>query len=217
VLTFDDGYFNNAHAVPVLEEFRVPATFFISTRHVEEQRAFWWDVLYREGLRRGVTTATMRRQRGTLKGLRADQLESWMVRQFGAGALTPVSDCDRPFTSEELTAFAGSRYVCLGNHTSDHAILINYDPQGARDQIAGAQRFLTRISGTTPTSIAYPNGSYNAAVLQSARDVGLEFGLTTRAGLNSGAISRPMELRRFTLWGSPGGKHQATVFGASAK
>src|SRR5881394_4557145 len=51
MITFDDGYFDNLLAVPVLEEFDVPAVFFISTRHVLEQKAFWSDVAYRQIMR----------------------------------------------------------------------------------------------------------------------------------------------------------------------
>src|SRR5688500_15291833 len=36
MLTFDDGYFNNSLALPLLEEFDVPALFFISTNHVRQ-------------------------------------------------------------------------------------------------------------------------------------------------------------------------------------
>jgi peptidoglycan/xylan/chitin deacetylase (PgdA/CDA1 family) len=46
-LTFDDGYFNNTWALPVLAEFRVPATFFICTSNVLSGEAFWWDVASR--------------------------------------------------------------------------------------------------------------------------------------------------------------------------
>src|SRR5208282_6745263 len=55
LLTFDDGYFNNLRALPVMEEFNAPATFFISSDHVHEGKSFWWDVAFREGRKRGNT------------------------------------------------------------------------------------------------------------------------------------------------------------------
>lgn len=46
VLTFDDGYIDNfIHAKPLLEKYKVPATFFIATQHCESQAPFWWDEL----------------------------------------------------------------------------------------------------------------------------------------------------------------------------
>ena len=216
VITFDDGYFNNIHALDVLQQFGIPATFFISTRHVEEQKAFWWDAVYRHAKKQGASAREIRQRIRALKRLRAEGIESRIVQWFGAGALTPVSDWDRPFTTSELTDFARSRYVFLGNHTSDHAILPNYDPEGVRDQILDAQRFITRISGTAPTSIAYPNGNYDAQVLQIARSAGLEIGLTVRTGLNVATRQDAMELRRLTVWGVPSARRQGRVLGSMA-
>lgn len=216
VITFDDGYFNNVHALGVLEEFDVPATFFISTKHVEAQKSFWWDAVYRESAKRGATASAIRRQVRGLKRLRAREIESRIMQWFGPRALMPLSDCDRPFSTAELADFAMSRYVFLGNHTSDHAILVNYEPQEMRAQIEEAQRFLTGISGAAPRSIAYPNGNYDARVLQIARDAGLEFGLTIRTGLNVTATQQPMELRRLTVWGVPGAALQGRALGSVA-
>src|SRR5439155_15926022 len=44
LITFDDGYYNNTLALPVLQRYQVPAVFFISTDHVRENKCFWWDV-----------------------------------------------------------------------------------------------------------------------------------------------------------------------------
>src|SRR5687768_7492726 len=55
MLTFDDGYYNNRLAVPILEEFNVPAVFFISTNNVRDNKCFWWDVLYRERITQGAS------------------------------------------------------------------------------------------------------------------------------------------------------------------
>ncbi|MDQ6890482.1 MAG: polysaccharide deacetylase family protein [Bacteroidota bacterium] len=45
-ITFDDGYLDNfLLAKPLLEKFRLPATFFIPTIDVGQQKEFWWDEL----------------------------------------------------------------------------------------------------------------------------------------------------------------------------
>lgn len=49
VLTFDDGYLDNyLNAKPLLEQYDIPATVFVSTGYVDANREFWWDEL--EGL-----------------------------------------------------------------------------------------------------------------------------------------------------------------------
>jgi peptidoglycan/xylan/chitin deacetylase (PgdA/CDA1 family) len=46
VLTFDDGYRNNlTHALPILRRWRVPATIFVATGHVDARTPFWFDRL----------------------------------------------------------------------------------------------------------------------------------------------------------------------------
>lgn len=49
VITFDDGYLDNLeYALPILEELQIPATIFISTGTLEQDKELWWDEL--EGL-----------------------------------------------------------------------------------------------------------------------------------------------------------------------
>ncbi|MCW5971566.1 MAG: polysaccharide deacetylase family protein [Blastocatellales bacterium] len=46
VVTFDDGYADNLYqALPLLEEFRIPATVFVPVNYIGGRRFFWWDVL----------------------------------------------------------------------------------------------------------------------------------------------------------------------------
>ncbi len=46
VVTFDDGYADNFHnAKPLLEHYGVPATIYLVTEALVEQRNFWWDEL----------------------------------------------------------------------------------------------------------------------------------------------------------------------------
>ena len=48
VITFDDGYRDNLwNAMPVLEQYDMPATVFVTTGHVGQNREFWWDELER--------------------------------------------------------------------------------------------------------------------------------------------------------------------------
>ncbi|TXK23333.1 polysaccharide deacetylase family protein [Pontibacter qinzhouensis] len=55
-ITFDDGYLDNyATAKPLLEHYKLPATFFVATGNIGQQREFWWDeleeiILYRDEL-----------------------------------------------------------------------------------------------------------------------------------------------------------------------
>jgi peptidoglycan/xylan/chitin deacetylase (PgdA/CDA1 family) len=180
MMTFDDGYFNNHLAVPILEEYRVPAVFFIATDYVRENRCFWWDVLYRERWAQGASDAQIRDEGTSMKRMTTEQIENELSRRFGAGALSPSGDIDRPFSPAELATFARCKYVHIGNHTANHAILTNYDSRQIRQQLQRAQDALAEMLGVLPIAIAYPNGAHNDAVQNACRDVGLKIGFTIR-------------------------------------
>jgi peptidoglycan/xylan/chitin deacetylase (PgdA/CDA1 family) len=75
VVTFDDGYADNLHqALPTLEQFEIPATFFLTTGWLSRQREFWWDELDRLLLQPGSLPETLR--------LTADgKSEQWFLRE----------------------------------------------------------------------------------------------------------------------------------------
>ena len=202
MLTFDDGYFNNTLALPVLEELSVPATFFISADHVRLGKCFWWDVLYRERLARGATERQIYREGQHLKRLPSEQIEQDLKGWFGDGCLAPRGDVDRPFTPAELQQFARHPLVRIGNHTANHAILTNYAPGDARRQVEAAQEWLEETTGVTAVSIAYPNGDHSDPVVNTCRDVGLKLGFTVRPRKTAlplnGSPDRLMRLGRFT-------------------
>jgi peptidoglycan/xylan/chitin deacetylase (PgdA/CDA1 family) len=180
LITFDDGYYNNMLARPILEELKVPAVFFISTHHVRQNKCYWWDVFYRERLAQGASRRQIYHETVAMKHLRTEEIEAQLIRRFGPGALTPRGDVDRPFSPEELRTFAGSPFVHLGNHTADHAILTNYTAAEVREQVSGAQAALENMTGQRPTAIAYPNGAHNAQIVEICREVGLQLGVTVR-------------------------------------
>lgn len=46
VVTFDDGYLDNLlNAKPILEKYKIPATIFITTELIGQNREYWWDEL----------------------------------------------------------------------------------------------------------------------------------------------------------------------------
>lgn len=180
MLTFDDGYRNNVQTLKVLEEFNAPCTYFISTRNVTENKCYWWDVLYREQLAKGEPPQSVYHQAIELKVNPTEKIEEVLLSRFGKDCLKPKSDIDRPFTAAELTEFARHPLVHLGNHTANHAILLNYSMDDVRKQIQGAQDTLTELTGKTPVAIAYPNGGHNDEIVKVSIDCGLKVGVTVR-------------------------------------
>lgn len=206
MITFDDGYANNLRALPVMEKLGVPAVFCISANHVATGKPFWWDVLYREAIRRAWPGQKLERARAALKRLRTHEAERQIIGEFGKLAFRAISDLDRPFNRRELASFSCHPLVQIGNHTWDHAILPNYPANEVCEQIQNAQRSLAETTGRLPRVIAYPNGNVTPGIEKTAWDAGIRLGLTVRPGRNAIpqllSTTRSLQLRRFTLWGN---------------
>jgi peptidoglycan/xylan/chitin deacetylase (PgdA/CDA1 family) len=55
VITFDDGYTDNLYnAKPLLEQYEIPATIFLTTGYMQQEREFWSDELERILLQPGI-------------------------------------------------------------------------------------------------------------------------------------------------------------------
>lgn len=218
LLTFDDGYFNNAWVVPLLEEFQVPAMFFVTSSHVREGKAFWWDALARALRKQGKNDDEINATLRNVKRGRSEPLEAAVRREFGSAALQPTSDLDRPFSPSELRDVARNRWVSIGNHTSRHDILTSCDAQTMKASIADGQRELLELVNQTPAAIAYPNGNYSAEVIDAAIEQGLSLGFTTMPRANplpSPNSRRAMALGRHLIWGGRDYAAESRTLGAS--
>lgn len=86
-VTFDDGYADNLHAaLPLLERFDVPATFFVTAGLVERGGEFWWDQLERIvfGASELPATLDLRTRRGALtweRSVRANAESPWATQE----------------------------------------------------------------------------------------------------------------------------------------
>ena len=215
LVTFDDGYFSNTKALPVLERFGIPAALFVSTDHVLQGKAFWWDVVERESLKRRLPQHHTNQVHESLKRLRTSDAEAFVEAEFGPRALRPQGDYDRPFKLPELREIAKHPLISLGNHTSNHDILTNYAASEIRAQIESAQEIIESIIGKAPNFIAYPNGEISDEILNAAKDAGMQFGLSVNPGRNRLPIEpgslAAMKLKRFALLGDSAIEPQCRV------
>jgi peptidoglycan/xylan/chitin deacetylase (PgdA/CDA1 family) len=199
-LTFDDGFANNFRLIDLLAREQAYATIFPSAHHIQNGKAFWWNVVYRERQRRG-QQATVAAEYAQLRQTTDTEIDRYLVETFGPKALEPAGDIDRPLTVSELRDLASSPWIEIGNHTLDHAVLSHYPPTEVKEQIAGAQRWLTDVLGEAPFFIAYPNGDVNDTVVDIALDQGLRLGVTVAPARNKLPLSDTtrMRLGRFRI------------------
>ncbi len=215
-LTFDDGYFNNTRALPVLEKHKAHATVFVSARHVNPGKAFWWEALYRARRRKSLSMSEIYEEMGKWNGMRSNDIEAGLFSELGKDFLRSAGDADRPFTAMELKSFSTSPYISIGNHTADHAVLTAYDDAGAFRMIAEGQEILEAIIGYKPLAIAYPNGAWTRTIVEAAVQAGLKLGFTTdeRKEYLPDCLrpERRMTLGRYRFYGGENLERQARRF-----
>jgi peptidoglycan/xylan/chitin deacetylase (PgdA/CDA1 family) len=202
--------------LPYLHEYNIPSVFFISSANVENNHSFWWDIVYRERIKREVPIKAIQNEISLLKKRKHNGIMQYIISNFGRKALNPISDIDRPFTPRELESFSQDQNVFIGNHTANHAILTNYTESEIRSEIAIAQTSLNMITGSVPEIISYPNGNFSDDVLTISKDEGLRLGVTTFPRKNYLPINlegiTPFLINRFTLSGNVDIKKQCDSF-----
>ena len=206
MITFDDGYYNNKYTLPFLKKYNIPTLLFVSTNHIKQNKCFWWDVLYRERIRDGISEKNILSEQSQLKSKTSEEIEKYLIEKFGEEALKPKSDIDRTLTTVELKELSKEKYVFLGNHTSNHAILTNYSSNEIKSQIIDAQNFINETTGIKPITISYPNGNYSDEIIKISKDAGIQIGITVEYGKNNlpfdNQKNKLMHLSRFDLSGS---------------
>jgi peptidoglycan/xylan/chitin deacetylase (PgdA/CDA1 family) len=188
MITFDDGYFNNTLAINILNQYKIPATFFITAKNVLENKCFWWDVVYKNRIRQGKNLKSIRKEQAHLKRFKYHYIENYLEQNFGKNCQKPWADIGRPLNPEELKTISHNPFVTIGNHTYNHSILTCYNPDEIRDELRLCNKILFEITGVSPNIIAFPNGNFNEEVLKITEEAGFRFAFTIENKLNSPPI-----------------------------
>lgn len=189
MITFDDGYFNNMLALDVLEKYSIPAVFFVTADNIIENKAFWWDIIYKNRIKQGINTLKITNEQNHLKLHKFKDIDKYIIKNFGTDAFKPWSDIDRPFNEAEVKTLAKSQYAIIGNHTFHHALLPNYNGIEIEEEIMEANRFLYGLTGITPITIAFPNGYFSDLVLDITSKAGFRVAFNALPGKNKLPIS----------------------------
>ena len=202
-ITFDDGY-RSTHdlAAPVLREFGLPATVFVTTGYVGSG-TMWNDTIIEsvrclpdgpldlaasgigmrsihnvEDRRRAVVELTE-----VAKYLPPPQRLALTAKLETLAGGAPL--VGQMLTSEMISAM-GRQGIEIGAHTVSHPILSNLDDDAARYEIEQCKHDLEAITGTRIRYFAYPNGKpgldFDARHAMMAEEAGYEAAFSTVIG-----------------------------------
>ena len=205
-LTFDDGYLDAlTSAVPILESFGFPATFFIVGEALDAPHEFWWDALDRIFLsdHRVPAWLAVTLPAGTIEMPTASAAERATARDrltesfYGLGAhardasLRTLHDWSgtrpategprRPMTANEVARLASRPGLSIGAHSYRHLRLPLLSPADRAEDIRACRTRLETVAGRRVTSFSYPYGFVDAATVATVRAEGFDLAVTTEA------------------------------------
>jgi peptidoglycan/xylan/chitin deacetylase (PgdA/CDA1 family) len=221
-ITFDDGYHNNySIAFPILREFSLPATIFLTTALIDTGETLWHLRLHRSlskttknslewnGRRLDLAgTASRAKANGEIKNQLAALPHPELFRRLRGivGALGDEFDepieTDSPFrmlNTEAIDEMIASGLIEFGAHTHSHPILSRLSRGECQDEIERSIEAVRKLTGHPCELFAYPFGGqndYNQNAIDCLRSLGIPAAVTTLTGPND-KDAPLLELRRY--------------------
>lgn len=211
VLTFDDGYRNNATtAFEVLRECGAPAAFFLTTGFLDRQQPLWFDRLEfalagaqrvariarcdgddprlpqdlfsGRGATLDVLKASLKRLDNTIIHDVVGRIEAAVGRRLAETWLD--DECAAPMSWDQARMLRRAGMV-IGSHTVTHQILTATPEERARVELVESKARIEAELGEPCPFFAYPNGStadFSPATRRLLVEAGYECALTTVDG-----------------------------------
>ena len=189
-LSFDDGFSNNHNYVlPLLEQYEVPAAFFITAIRNEGFDILWNDILSiacqygpskilfkQEEFIKGKDKRYVSSSSGKslVNALRSSSFEE---RAELMGSLEPLKhkvaeDYWLQMTEEQIRSISKSKRTTIGSHSCYHNDLANVSGASLKDYMARSKQFLENLTGKEISALAFPYGSYTKEVVSEAKKAG---------------------------------------------
>ncbi len=211
IITFDDGYADNVlEALPILEEFGIPATFFISTGAVGTTNEYWWHELEQLLLHdhplpaiftlkhRAWPTRNFDECLGLYRSL-VEKMNNTGVSERNTllanvriwSRVTPQPTSHRAMTVDELRLLAHNKLVTIGAHSVTHSSLAALTPIEQYQEIVQSKRQLEEWLGQEITGFSYPFGTRRHYTAKTAT-------LCREAGFHRAAANFPGQVHSWT-------------------
>ncbi|MHA6203852.1 polysaccharide deacetylase family protein [Dyella soli] len=224
VVTFDDGYDDNYHVVfPILRELGIPATFFVSTGHIDSGRPYAYDWLVHMILLTGASQLQLpelgmdvplppdRAGRRAIAGnvlfrmkelgaLAQAALIERLENEWAMPSDSAPPDC-RPMTWDQLREIHAAGFE-IGSHGVHHWMLAKLPQAELEAEVCQSRDALERELGPAPLLMSYPVGSgraFDQRVIDTTRDAGYALACSYISGTNAQPASNPYALYRLAV------------------
>jgi peptidoglycan/xylan/chitin deacetylase (PgdA/CDA1 family) len=193
-ITFDDGFANNfKYVLPLLEAYKIPATFFITAIRDAGYDILWNDflgivskygpktILYKnEHFYKGVYDKYISTSNGNslVEILRSSSFteKEEMMQQLYHLAPFRQNQSDNDYwlqmTKEEIKTLSKSPFATVGAHSCYHNDISRITLIDAIDDLTRSKHFLEQLTEKPVNSFAFPYGSYTKPLIVEAKKIG---------------------------------------------
>jgi len=171
VLTIDDGWRGNLELIPIIDEYNIPITIFISTGPIIHGN-FWWEY------------ASIVDQY-KVSGIKSkSDFKLLDITEFDLA----ISNLKRHYqvnrsalTIDELIIVSENKNITIGAHTVSHPILPNCDIKRINYELRESKKQLEAWCGSPIKYFSYPNGDIDEKVINMVSKVGFDMAFSTEA------------------------------------
>ena len=225
LITFDDGWIDNyTNALPILEKHKAPALIFLPINYIGTGNLFWQERIasYVYQIAQGSGTdrqflvdyhaipainitpdalknsifqyiASLKKRSNS----EIDDLLSMYKKHAKGMATQPTNTIDRYIDWTQVQSMS-NRGISFGSHAVSHRLLTKMSEAAASQELTESKKVIESRLGKTIESIAYPNGDFNDAVINVAKNSGYMVGFSTIRGYFSPA-DKPYRIKRINM------------------
>ena len=223
VITFDDGYDDNYRiALPILRELGIPATFFVSTGHIDSGLPYAYDWLVhmicvtletRLDVPEVDLLCVLPAARAQRREIAADLLDriKWLDDVHQSALISRLEGewqmpraihpgC-RPMTWDQVRQMQADGME-IGSHGVGHRMLAKLSSEETRAEVSDSKEVLERELGRPVNVLSYPVGgtdAYNERVIAAAMAAGYRLACNYVTGTNPLPLTNPFELHRLRV------------------
>jgi len=172
-ISFDDGWKDNIeNVIPIIKDYNIPVTFFITTGPAKKGGLYWWRLAdrFKDYLRNQYNMR--KKDLYCIDEKKRKKIIGEIEERFS-------NKCDREAMSvNEVKMIANIPQISIGSHTVNHVIMTNCTTDELKYEIIESKTTIEKWINKKTNSFAYPNGNFDGREKDILKQSGIELATT---------------------------------------